>query len=1072
MFIFNFNYIKDLARITMDEKCNGIYCEAETDRYQIAKNSYNLLMPNDVFNSKTYTIFVFIISIMIFIYYYRMLVDFKDNPKISIIITLSFFIILIIMIVVRYVPNDEQGYENYYKNVYSKETNAHRDAIALVVTLIVFIIALLVFQVLYTKGEMKVPEYWNWNIFTWEWFWNWNFFTWGWLIDAIYLIIKKKGELFIEFIKLTCFFISITLVFNLMNIVMTFRKNTTPILKTKPLTYSLRNSLNNHVNYRYTPGIIDVNEDKIKTEYTKVVKFQDIKTNKENIKKYIKKSKKRVSVVNTDSNIFDDKDDLKTDANLDKITIKEGVFNGKKHDFNDISSGLDIYIAFEELSKIIIKSINIRDYITKLKKTINMSNVEKTSDQKYSSTLSLIFDKEVSIPNDYGGFEEDIIPLYFSSDHNVNSNDRNTDYEYTADISYDNANVFYEKYWDMRSNDDPDGNFLDKYFYFVPTNLNLYKGANLYRFMTDVLYFIGIVVVLIIFICIYRRDLYYVYILYEILFPLIAFVVFVTYIIVFIRFNTNFNKNVVYKCLDCSYKRSLNKLNTIVSPYIRMYDNKITGGNKNYTHHYIIANVFYSILSGNINLLDNTIVSSVKVTNGGSGYKSAPNVVFNPSGATATAILGSGDNAEKVISINVTNGGSYATAPIISFTGGGGGSGAEATANITGGSVESISINNDIDYNSYILNSKLADMDSNILTNENLYREYYKTKFKDLYNIKDKADIDKIYKVFTCVFGYFGGAINKENIDVTYFKTHIINRTLISKIYLIIKRCIQLFEEELKEKPDILKHFKFYKNKGELIPHKFILILKTKTDYDTFINKIDNDYDKILKEQLNISDTTAIADMTSILNDITDEDSTNQKKDIQSKCIIKIIAKYLLIMGHINYNRIDYIINPSTEPFPDKFSIDTLGLYKLISNVSYADTFIIDDTFGKDTITKQNLLTDPKYNTLTYMYNYLDTKYVILSSNNNNNYLLNIIKSINNTLNNDNKTTIANDIKESRYLFRDRINDIAPEKQYENEDAILMKAHYISTTSFEATYFVNMLIILFYIVGTVFIKIK
>ena len=61
MFIFNFNYIKDLARITMDEKCNGIYCEAETDRYQIAKNSYNLLMPNDVFNSKTYTIFVFII---------------------------------------------------------------------------------------------------------------------------------------------------------------------------------------------------------------------------------------------------------------------------------------------------------------------------------------------------------------------------------------------------------------------------------------------------------------------------------------------------------------------------------------------------------------------------------------------------------------------------------------------------------------------------------------------------------------------------------------------------------------------------------------------------------------------------------------------------------------------------------------------------------------------------------------------------------------------------------------------------------------------------------------------------
>ena len=106
------------------------------------------------------------------------------------------------------------------------------------------------------------------------------------------------------------------------------------------------------------------------------------------------------------------------------------------------------------------------------------------------------------------------------------------------------------------------------------------------------------------------------------------------------------------------------------------------------------------------------------------------------------------------------------------------------------------------------------------------------------------------------------------------------------------------------------------------------------------------------------------------------------------------------------------------------------------------------------------------------MYNYLDTKYVILSSNKNNNYLLNIIKSINNTLNNDNKTTVANDIKEARYLFSDRINDYVTEKQYENEDAILMKAHYISPTFFEFIYFGNMLILLLYITGTIFFKIK
>jgi hypothetical protein len=109
------------------------------------------------------------------------------------------------------------------------------------------------------------------------------------------------------------------------------------------------------------------------------------------------------------------------------------------------------------------------------------------------------------------------------------------------------------------------------------------------------------------------------------------------------------------------------------------------------------------------------------------------------------------------------------------------------------------------------------------------------------------------------------------------------------------------------------------------------------------------------------------------------------------------------------------------------------------------------------------------------MYNYLDTKYVILSSINNKNYLLNIIKSINNTLNNDNKTTQPDNfknIKDAQYLFSGKIKEIAPELDYENEDEILNKAHYISTTSFESTYFVNMFIIISYIIGTIVFKIK
>ena len=63
MFIYNFNYIKDLSKIIMEQKCNNIYCEAETDRYKISQNSYNLLLANDIFNPKTYIILIFIISI-------------------------------------------------------------------------------------------------------------------------------------------------------------------------------------------------------------------------------------------------------------------------------------------------------------------------------------------------------------------------------------------------------------------------------------------------------------------------------------------------------------------------------------------------------------------------------------------------------------------------------------------------------------------------------------------------------------------------------------------------------------------------------------------------------------------------------------------------------------------------------------------------------------------------------------------------------------------------------------------------------------------------------------------------
>ena len=77
----------------------------------------------------------------------------------------------------------------------------------------------------------------------------------------------------------------------------------------------------------------------------------------------------------------------------------------------------------------------------------------------------------------------------------------------------------------------------------------------------------------------------------------------------------------------------------------------------------------------------NTLVSTINVTNGGTNYTSAPtvNISGNGNGAQATATVSGG----RVTSVTVTNGGSnYTTAPTISFSGGGGSS-ATATAVIT-----------------------------------------------------------------------------------------------------------------------------------------------------------------------------------------------------------------------------------------------------------------------------------------------------------------------------------------------------------------------------------------------------
>ena len=1054
-FIFNFNYIKDLTRIIMNEKCNSVYCEAETDRYHIAKNSYKLLLPNDIFNSKTYIIFTFIISIMVFIYFYLSLFNSSESSAASEsdsnYYVLNFLLLALVLgiIIYRYVPNDEAGYLNYF-------------------------------------GKIKDPDSFYGTF-------KWYVFVLLFFITRIIFLIKKKqiissdsvggvNKLFITFVKYLCFIFAIILLFNLMNIVMTFRNNTTPILKTKNLIWSLKNSFKSLKDNFSLADIATLNA-KVPSEYAIIEAMS--------------------------STVLKDKSVLNTTT---------------------ILSAINILIAFEELSKIVLggygnadadNNINIK-YILDLQKTIK-EDFDKISltlaagegEPPTVSDLALIYDRMVKIPHHYNDDE-----------HTTNNNSNNTDYVYTADISYDNANLFYEKYWNLNS--DASGSsgsdaFLYNYDYFIPTYLFGGYRPNLMKILISIIIFIAFIYIIGassgLVLMRFKTSVEFTNLfsqLYSILYPLFLVAILITYILLFIRFNTMFNSSVVYKCLDSSYKRSLNKLNNVVVPYIRMYDNKIIKGNKNYLAHYIITNVFYSILSGNIKLC-------------------------HLSGTTATTKSIINEPAENE---------NYYDIPRIKST-----------------------------------RLKMTNMNNSVLSNDNEFREYYKVKFETLY--KDgynKKEADSIYGVFRHLFRCDGAdAILKSETGIDEYFKSIINSGNILKIYLIIKKCFVLFNEETfnnnliyynnhenKQKwvnIDAYNKFKFYKYGDKVIPYKFILKLNTFAELEEFvkddITKVAGEFNKNIEGYFNIPiPATAAAailaplatttPLTNILEDYDngEEEISTQAADIEKrkdKNLIKLIAMYLLILGHINYNRIEFVSAGAAGAAGDAaakkeiYEKKTTYLYKLISNILYDDTYDIDDTFDTNSNTKgivgvkitnagkdytsvptvniisvggvgtgataKAVLKDKtidridievagtgyttiptveitggggsgavaialntlligdgkyeKYKHLSYIYNYLESRYVNISANNNKNYLANIIKGINNKLNDDDKI-MNTESKSARYMFSDDINRMKTPKDYDNEDEILNVANNVSTSSLAATYVFNIILIIVY----------
>lgn len=159
-FLILYNTIKSSATINKDT-CDDYYMEAETARYQLSKNSYNILLKNDIFNYKTYSYFILIVFIILYLYSLQYFINAIDNNNnnnideiIGLLIIVMTFIIILIFILLRYVPTDDAGYLNLFNSA-----NAMTYFINIVIYLFIIMFVILIVYKLNVDKNMKINRY-------------------------------------------------------------------------------------------------------------------------------------------------------------------------------------------------------------------------------------------------------------------------------------------------------------------------------------------------------------------------------------------------------------------------------------------------------------------------------------------------------------------------------------------------------------------------------------------------------------------------------------------------------------------------------------------------------------------------------------------------------------------------------------------------------------------------------------------------------------------------------------------------------------------------------------------------
>ena len=641
--LFKIYYIVNVSDINIKKNCNDIYCEAETARFKLADNSYNLISSNDIFNTKTYYYMVMILIILIYLNLFYNLIEYNNifyplinNIDGNIIVNiikfipyiLSFITLIAVLftIILRYVPYDKEGYINYFNfnNSYLKEiTTLNINSTYLYV--ILPIISLGLIYIILSIQFAEILHY----------------------PDENYTKGKKYKYLCVGYIIIIIMFTY--LILNIINIVLSFTENNYPKLNDNVINV-ISNNLDNKIELlsaKYNSRNI-VKECYSTPEYKEVTKFSDIdllydpikneyiiiprdQVEKEKIEKYIDKIEKNKLFPSdtTEYNIYYDaikiNKEYKAGNRYDPINILNNLTLGDfqtSAKYNDFFEKLTTHIRDESKANTLLKIIicfiinelkhfykemsDINDDITnKEKNNYYIKHAKLLDIADYTNRIIIypgtIKDTEITTLKtkitdyctynvQFGVVKKD--ELFFGIEYEPFSTQNESINNYSADFSYNSENTFYEKYFNVLQNSEISG------YYDLEYNIGPYYIKNIKTLIYYILAIFGVGILCIIFFYIPNVELIYKY-TYEIILPIILLLLFIIYILIFINFNTDYNSNVIYGVLNSSYKRDLNDMNNMIIPIIdksvntEPYNNKETG---RYLELYIITNVFMSLI--------------------------------------------------------------------------------------------------------------------------------------------------------------------------------------------------------------------------------------------------------------------------------------------------------------------------------------------------------------------------------------------------------------------------------------------------------------------------------------------